>query len=186
MLPAFIPDPLHPAVVHLPVALALLAPLAAAGALVAIRRGAAARPAWAVALAALALLVGSSWVALETGEAQEDRVERVVAEAALERHEEAAELFMVAGVVVLGLATAGLARGRIGGTARGVATVGTLALLGVGWNVGHSGGELVYRHGAASAYAEPAARRVAADAPLGARAATAARDVAGTHGHDPD
>jgi hypothetical protein len=33
-----------------------------------------------------------------------------------------------------------------------VGTVGTLAVLGAGWNVGHSGGQLVYVHNAGAAY----------------------------------
>jgi hypothetical protein len=32
------------------------------------------------------------------------------------------------------------------------AAIGTAVILGAGWNVGHSGGMLVYRDGAASAY----------------------------------
>ena len=55
-------------------------------------------------------------------------------------------------LVVLGIAGVGLTRGRIGQTARVVGTVGALALVVAGWQVGHSGGSLVYQHGAASAY----------------------------------
>lgn len=40
-------------------------------------------------------LAVSSWVAVETGEQQEDRVERVVGERPLHSHEEAAELFLL-------------------------------------------------------------------------------------------
>ena len=42
-----LPNPMHPAVVHFPVVLAFLLPLFVAGALLAIRRGANARRAWA-------------------------------------------------------------------------------------------------------------------------------------------
>jgi hypothetical protein len=100
----------------------------------------------------LALLFASGWVALQTGQNEEERVEEVVGESALESHEEAAELFLwSAGLVVL-LAGAGFLRGRVGGIARIVATAGTLALVGAGYNVGHSGGGLVYGQGAGSAY----------------------------------
>ena len=66
-------DPLHPAVVHFPVVLAFLLPLFAAGALWAIRRGAAPRRAWLLPIAGAAALALSAWVAVETGEAQTER-----------------------------------------------------------------------------------------------------------------
>lgn len=154
-----IPEPLHPAVVHFPIVLGVLAPFFAVGALWAIRRGAAARKAWGVATAILAALTLSSWVAVETGEQQEDRVERVVAHAPFERHEEAAESFLMMTGAVLAVAALGFLGGRAGRVARGVAAAGSLVLVGAGVRVGHSGGELVYRHGAAAVYAEsPGAR----------------------------
>jgi uncharacterized membrane protein len=75
-----IPDPLHSALVHLPIALAALMPLLAAAGVLAIAKGFVPARAWlAVALLQL-LLAGSAWVAVETGEAGEERVERIVAE----------------------------------------------------------------------------------------------------------
>ena len=90
-----LPDPLHPAVVHLPIALALLVPLAALVGLLVIARGLTPGRAWAPVLLLQALLVGSAWLALETGENEEERVERVVAERHIEAHEEAAERFLL-------------------------------------------------------------------------------------------
>jgi 4-amino-4-deoxy-L-arabinose transferase-like glycosyltransferase len=90
-----LPDPLHPAVVHFPMAFAVLLPISAVVALWAIRRGARPLHAWGVPLALAIALTGSSWVALETGEAQEDRVEAIVGEAPIHEHEEAAERFML-------------------------------------------------------------------------------------------
>jgi uncharacterized membrane protein len=147
-----LPDPLHPAVVHFPIVLAVLAPIFAAGALWAIRRGGRPSRAWGVATIVFALLAASSWVAVETGEQQEERVENVVSERPLESHEEAAELFLIATGAVLAVAALGLVRGTVGRVARIAAAAGSVALLGIGWNVGRTGGELVYRHGAASAY----------------------------------
>jgi len=54
VLPSFIPSPLHPAVVHLPIALAVLVPAFAVAALWAIRRGARPLRAWGVATAMFA------------------------------------------------------------------------------------------------------------------------------------
>lgn len=150
---SLIPNPLHPAVVHLPVALAVLLPVFTLAALWLIRRGAPARATWSMLVGVLGVTVVSSFVAKQTGEQQEDRVEQVVPEQAIHGHEEGAELFIVvtAGVFALGLA--GLVNGRTGRAARVATAIGTLGILGAGWNVGHSGGMLVYRDGAASAYA---------------------------------
>jgi uncharacterized membrane protein len=148
-----LPNPLHPAVVHFPIVLAFLLPLFAVGAMIAIRKGARPLRAWSIPLAIGAALTLSSWVAVETGEDQDERVERVVAEQPLETHEERAELFLTLSGVVLLVSATGLARGVIGRAGRITATAGAFALVVAGAMVGHSGGELVYRHGAASAYA---------------------------------
>lgn len=154
MLTNLLPTPLHPAVVHLPIALVLLLPLFALGAQVAIARGGSPLRSWGIAAALAALLSVSAFVALETGEQQEDRVESIVPEPAFERHEESAERFLTLSLAVLAVAALGLLRGRAGSAARWVATAGSFGLLAAGVAVGHSGGELVYRHGAASAYVD--------------------------------
>jgi uncharacterized membrane protein len=152
-----LPDPLHPAIVHFPIVLAILAPVVALGALWAIHKGARPLRAWGLTLAVLAALVASSWLAIETGEEQEDRVKPVVPKGVVHEHEEAAETFLYLAGAVLVISAAGLigipASGR---TARVLGTAGTLALVGAGWQVGHSGGELVYKYGAASAYTQAA------------------------------
>lgn len=147
-----LPNPLHPAVVHFPIVLAFLLPLFAIGALVAIRKGARPLRAWSLPLAVGAALTLSSWVAVETGEQQDERVERVVPEQPLETHEERAELFLTLSGVLLLVSATGLVRGVVGRAGRITATVGAIALVVAAAQVGHSGGELVYRHGAASAY----------------------------------
>jgi uncharacterized membrane protein len=126
------PDPLHPAVVHLPIALAILVPLCAALAILSIHKGFLPARSWAAVVLLQAMLVGSTWLAVETGEDQEERVERVVAERYIKTHEEAAERFLA----------------LTGGV------VAALAILAAGVAVGHSGGALVYEHGAANAYAK--------------------------------
>lgn len=149
---SLIPNPLHPAVVHLPIALAVLLPLFAIGALWFIRRGARPRSAWGVTVAMAATLLLSSWVSLQTGEQQEERVEDVIAESSIHQHEEAAELFMLATGAVLLVAVGGLVGGKFGQASRWLTLAGTVGVFAAGWNVGHSGGMLVYRDGAASAY----------------------------------
>jgi uncharacterized membrane protein len=146
-----IPSPLHPAVVHFPIVLMVFLPLIVAGVLWAIRRGAKPR-AWALVAITAGLLAASAFVAIRTGEAQEEKVEPVVSEQALHQHEEAADAFMLGAAVVLGLALVGFMRGNFGRAARLATLVGSLALVWLGWRVGDQGGKLVYQYGAGSAY----------------------------------
>lgn len=141
-------------IVHFPIALAVLMPLVSLGLAMAWWRGALPRRAWLVAIALQGVLVATGIAALRTGDADAERVERVVPEAAVERHEEAAEAFVLGGAAVLILmVAAGLIRRE--GAARtiaGLATVATLGVLGLGYRTGEAGGELVYRHNAAAAF----------------------------------
>ena len=146
------PDPLHPAVVHLPIALAVIIPAFAILGTWLIYKGFVPARSWVLIVLLQALLVGSSWVALETGEEEEERVESVVDEDPIEAHEEAAERFLLLAGIGLLASGAGLMSGRRGATGRIVGTVATIAVLAAGVSVGHSGGELVYKHGAANAY----------------------------------
>ena len=145
--------PLHPLVVHFPVVLAVLLPISIVVSLLVIRKGTSTRRVWAVPVAVAVALAVSAWVAIETGEDQEDRVERLIAEGALHGHEEAADRFLVLSGVLAIVAIAGLARGTVGRAARIVTAVGAVGVVAAGVQVGHSGGVLVYREGAANAYA---------------------------------
>lgn len=152
-----LPEPLHPAVVHFPVVLAVLLPIFAGGALWAIRRGARPARAWAIPLALAAGLALSALVAVRTGSVQEDRVEAVVPEQLLESHEEAGERFLVLSGILALVMAAGLLGGTPGAAARYVGTLGAVALVAAAVQVGDAGGRLVYQHGAASVYATPSA-----------------------------
>lgn len=160
-----LPQPLHPFVVHFPVVLAVLLPLAALAALLAIRRGAAVRAAWLPVVALSAGLSLGTWAAIQTGEREEDAVEGIVPAAAFHEHEERAELFFPLTLVGLVVVSAGLLGGRPGEIVRGAAAVTGVGLAIIGTMVGHSGGKLVYEHGAASAYVrtDGAARSGAAE-----------------------
>jgi uncharacterized membrane protein len=166
----------HPKLVHLPIALAILMPWMAGGLLLAWWRQWLPARAWVIAVALQALLVGAGLLALQSGEAEEERVEPFVAEPFLEAHEEAAGAFVwasggVLGVMLLGL---GLASRRPAGLAAATAaTLGTLVVLGLGYRTGQAGGDLVYRHGAAQAYPASAATP---PAPAGAPAQRPAGD----------
>jgi len=144
----------HPKLVHVPMALAVLMPLLAGGLALAWWRKWLPWRGWLVAVAVQLVLVGSSVLALRSGDAQADRVETVVPEAFIEQHEEAAEVFTWAtgGVLALMLGASLLRSRKVALPLATLATAGTLAVTGLGYRVGEAGGKLVYQHGAASAY----------------------------------
>jgi hypothetical protein len=92
---------------------------------------------------------------MNTGEREEDRVERVVPDAAIERHEAYAEQFvwavgltLVPAVLVVAFRKAVLVH-----TMAAVTVAGSLVVAGAAIRAGHAGGQLVYAHNAGAAYA---------------------------------
>jgi len=151
--------PWHPALVHVPLGLSLVMPLLGLGLAWTVWTGRFAPRTWAIAVALQAILLGSALTALRTGQAEEERVESVVGEVALERHEDAALLFVwsAAGALVLAAAVPFLPAGRPWRTGLIASALGFVAVAALAVGVGHAGGELVYAHGAAAAYGAPAA-----------------------------
>lgn len=150
-----LPDPLHPAVVHFPIAIGFLLPFALALGALAIASGRLERRAWLGLVLLHAVGAGSAWLAMDTGHDQEERVERALGER-LERpiheHEERGErlVWVYGGTLVLTLA--GLLGGRAGGAARAAAVAGAVVVALLCVPTGESGGALVYRHGVSDAY----------------------------------
>lgn len=145
--------PLHPMIVHFPIVLSFLLPVVALAAIWAIRaKLLRPRLAWSIPLVLAVALLGSGYAASQTGEAEEDRVEKVVPDNVLDQHEEAAERFVAITAIVALIALAGLAGGAVGSAARAVTVVGSLVIVFAGYQVGKAGGELVYKHDAAAAY----------------------------------
>ncbi len=140
-----VPDPLHPAVVHFPVALLLVGGLLAWMAVIWRR--------WALP-AALILSLGAAGaiVAVETGEREADRAGELSGAAAhlLDEHAEAGETVRTLGVVTAGLAIFSALLGRFLKVAKVVALLCAVASLAAGWQVakaGHYGGQMVYHQG---------------------------------------
>ena len=144
----------HPKLVHVPMALGLLMPLIAAGLVLAWWRTWLPSRAWFIAIALQAILLGSGLIAMRSGEAEEDRVEGVVAERAIEEHEEAAEQFVWAsgGVLAAMLVAGALGSRRAALPVAAAAALATIFVLGLGYRTGQAGGSLVYEHGAAGVY----------------------------------
>jgi len=149
--------PLHPALVHLPLGLAVLAPLLVAGLGWAVWTERLPRAAWLVVVLMTVAMAGGGYAAMLTGQDEEEVVEDVVPEAAIHEHEERAEMFVWAAGVTAVLALLGAALKPRGARRAAIAAtfVGTLAVAGLGWATGEAGGELVYVHGAASAHTSP-------------------------------
>jgi len=146
----------HPKTVHMPLALGMLMPWVAGGLLIAWWRKWLPARAWLIAVVLQALLASSGWVALRSGQAEEHRVEKVVDDDFVHRHERAAERFVwaSAGVLLLMALALPLLSRRVGAIAATVATLGTVVVFALGYRTGQAGGELVYRHGATRAYLE--------------------------------
>ena len=155
----------HPKLVHLPIALAVLMPLIAGGLALAWWRKWLPWRGWLIAVALQFVLLGSSVLALRSGDAQAQRVEAVVPEAFIEQHEEAAEAFTWAtgGVLALMIGAALLRSRKVALPLVALATAGTLAVTGLGYRVGEAGGRLVYQHGAANAYTSTSQATIAAE-----------------------
>lgn len=145
--------PLHPALVHVPLGLAFVLPLATVGLAFALWRGLVPRRTWLVAIGLQAVLLAGAGVALQTGERDEKRVERITGEAAIEAHEEAAEVFIWGAAIVLAVAVAvTVVPRRTAGAVAALAAAGTFVVAGLAYRTGKAGGDLVYARGGAAAY----------------------------------
>jgi hypothetical protein len=147
--------PLHPAIVHVPLGLAFVMPLLAVALAVGVGARRLPRRAWWLAVGLQLIVLASGGAALETGEEDEDRAEARVGEAAVERHEHAAEAF-VAGSVVATAVLGAAALVPAGVLASVAAIAAPVVLAGTAWQavvVGHAGGALVYGPGGAASVA---------------------------------
>ena len=150
--------PLHPMLVHIPLALAIVMPLVTIGLLVAFWKDWLPSGAWWIAVLMQLVLVGGGFAAMSAGEDAEEQAEHVVPEHIIEQHAEAGETFVWTSTGVLALAILGLALTdpKRRKAVQIVTLVGTFVVAGMAVYAGDLGGKLVYVHGAASAYTQGA------------------------------
>ncbi len=143
--------PLHPIAVHIPITLGLLLPFLGGALFWSIKKNILPVRSWFILVLLSGVYFGSTLLAAELGEHDEEAVEKVVQESALEAHEEVGEKVpWVAGVVFLAF-IAPLVFSRkesLKLVAVGVSLLATIPLI----KAGHTGGELVYKYGAAQAH----------------------------------
>jgi uncharacterized membrane protein len=155
--------PLHPAIVHVPLGLAVVMPLVAAALTWAIWRGKLPRGAFAIVAGLQLVLSSAGFVAMDLGHDDAKKAETVAPRHAIEQHEEAAEtlVWVSVGMLALSLATLFVPRSKAPLLAA-VATAGTLAVTALALDAGMKGGELVFRYGAGAVTTQstaPAAER---------------------------
>lgn len=138
---------LHPAVVHLPLGLAVVMPLLLGAMLWAVVAQRLPAKVWLVVVLLQGILLGGAVLALRTGEQGEDRVEARAGESAVEEHERAAQAFTTAaGATLLAAAVALALRKRPGPflVAGGASVALSVGMLILGIQTGSRGGALVH------------------------------------------
>lgn len=146
--------PLHPILVHVPLALAMLQPVVVLTVLLGIRRRWLEPSTWLLVAGLQVAMAGSGFAAMQAGEDDEDRVKKVVPEDVVETHAERAENFVWTSLAVTMLFLLPFVP-KLGAWSRSLrlaALPAALVLMGMAIATGHSGGTLVYREGAAKVY----------------------------------
>lgn len=147
--------PFHPVVVHFPVALSFILPILILVFAWMIKTKKMSHQAWLIVIGLQVFTTVSGYVALETGEDEEHQVEKVVDKKLIHEHEEKAEIFAGSTVIALVLSVAVFfLKQELQFAIKLVICLISLISAYLAYNTGHSGGLLVYRYGAASAYAE--------------------------------
>lgn len=151
--------PLHPLIVHFPMALTFVLPVLIVIFALMIQSNKMSPKAWLIITGLQLAVVATGYIALETGENEEHTVEKVVSKKLIHEHEEAAEIFVGSTVLALVLSVAAFfLRKELGFPLKlAIAGVGLISCY-LAYRTGELGGELVYKHGAASAYVNEASQ----------------------------
>lgn len=147
--------PVHPLIVHFPIVLTFILPILIVVFAYMIKINKATPKSWLIIIGLQLAVVVTGYISLETGETEEHNVEKVVSKKIIHEHEEAAEIFVGSTVLALVLSIgAFFIRKEIGFPVKlGIAAL-TLVSCYLAYRTGLLGGELVYKHGAASVYTD--------------------------------
>src|SRR5262245_5102119 len=136
--------PVHPMLVHVPLALAITGPILGIAVYLWGRKNPTIGRAWVFLVIWQVLLAGSTYAAMATGETDEERVAELVGKDKIEKHENAA-------TVLLFVSIAGVAIGALAAKKAGIFQpafiVLQIAALAAALYTGRLGGEIVYVHG---------------------------------------
>jgi len=145
--------PVHPMIVHFPLALTFILPILILVFAYLIKTNKMAPQGWLIIIGLQLVVVATGYISLETGENEEDLVAKVLDKKLINEHEEAAEIFVGSAVIGLVLSIGVFfIRNEIQFPIKlAIAVIGLLSCY-LAFQAGSLGGELVYKHGAASAY----------------------------------
>jgi uncharacterized membrane protein len=147
--------PFHPIIVHFPIALTFIVPILILVFAFMIKTNKMSHKTWLIIIGLQIATTATGYMALETGEDEEHSVEKVLGKKLIHEHEEAAEIFVGSTVIALVLSIAAFfLKSQIQFLAQLVVCLVSLVSCYLVYTTGHSGGELVYVHGAARAYAQ--------------------------------
>jgi uncharacterized membrane protein len=145
--------PLHPMIVHFPMALTFILPVLVVVFAYMIKINKMTPKGWLIIVGLQLAVVITGYISLETGETEEHSVEKVVSKDLIHDHEEAAEIFVGSTVLalVLSIGVFFIRKEFQLPIKLGIALIGLVSCY-LAYKTGTLGGELVYKHGAASAY----------------------------------
>ncbi len=147
------PLPFHPMIVHFPIALSVILPLLTLIFAFLIKTRKMNTGVWAIIIGLHLFTVATGYIALESGETEEETVQRVVAKEEIAKHEKYAEIFV--GITVVATVFSIVAFFVTANIQFYVQLANVIILL-VGafyaFETGEHGGDLVYRYGAPRAY----------------------------------
>ena len=148
-------EPLHPLIVHLPIAISFILPVLIVVFAQMIRNSKMSPGSWLVIIGLQLVVTISGYVSLETGETEEQKVEKVISRKLISEHEEASESFVGSSVLALVLSVgAFFIRKEFQFSIKiGVGVLSRISAY-LAFATGKLGGELVYKHGAATAYVD--------------------------------
>jgi uncharacterized membrane protein len=147
--------PFHPIIVHFPLALTFVLPILILIFALMIKKNKMSHQAWLVIIGLQVLTSVTGYIALESGEEAEEVAERVVNKNVIHEHEERAEVFVGSTVIALVISVAAFfLRKEIQFLVKLTVCLVSLVSCFFAYRTGESGGELVYRYGAASAYTQ--------------------------------